>query len=63
MKGAHVRNAPDESPEGLLMHSDYTLYQINKIMEEKQNIDAVYYIDVWNMNVAYLLLRRMPICQ
>ena len=48
-----MRNPPNESPDFLVMRSDYILFEINKIMEEMLNIDGVYYIDVWNMNLAY----------
>ncbi|XP_072030791.1 NXPE family member 3-like [Amphiura filiformis] len=52
LKSPHVR---DHGTEVLkqLMYSDYILFKIKTIMEEMLNIDGVYYIDVWNMNLAY----------
>ncbi len=53
VKGPHVRHDSDSPPVGLLMHSDYIMFKIKAIMEEILNIDGVYYIDIWNMNLAY----------
>ena len=53
VKSPHVRNDDGVRPESLLMYSDFIFYQMKTIMEEVLNIDGVYYIDVWNMNLAY----------
>ena len=52
VKSPHVRNHRPH-PSAQYMSSDYILFQIKIIMEEMLNIDEVYYIDIWNMNLAY----------
>ncbi len=52
VKSPHVRDH-GTIPQKQFMSSDYILFKIKAIMEEVLNIDGVYYIDVWNMNLAY----------
>ena len=51
VKGPHVRE--HGSSETLLMNSDYIADKIRTLMKEILNIEGVYFIDVWDMNLSY----------